>query len=112
VANDFEIKHGLKIPRTIVELVCDDGLKNRMPLKFNLADRPFGIEIQYFLDLSNQKFIDSENGLVRFAVTTDGFDLLVNVMSESLEVLQEEFGSIDSLGISFRELVSANKENI
>ena len=87
-------------------------LKSQLPLRFVLQRRPFNIEIQYLLDAADKKNYDVSSGRVRFAVTTDGFDLLVNAMSQDLEVLQDEFGSVDSLGISFMELVEADKEKL
>jgi hypothetical protein len=111
ITGDSKTESERRFFEMINELLGDD-LKAQLPLRFILRRRPFNIEIQYFLDITNAENSDVASGLFKFAVTTDGFDLLVNTNSQDLEVLQDEFGFIDSLGISFMELVEADKERL
>lgn len=109
---ETDLNAPLKIPMAITDLLINSAARNQAPLRFILKDKPFNIKIQYFLDIESIENHNPSNGIIKFAVTTDGFDLLVNTRSEGLDILQDEFGSFDELGISFLDLIDAQKEKL
>jgi len=109
---NFESHFGFSLPQIIIDLFTDNEIKRQMPTRFRFNHVAYVLELQYFLDITNSENYDIENGKCRFAVTTDGFELLVDLNSEKLEIFQDEFGDIDSLGISVKDLIEAEKESI
>jgi hypothetical protein len=108
---NFETKFGFKTPEAIIELLSDDSFK-KMPTRLQLKQQAFVIDLQYLLDITNVENFDVSGGRFKFAVTTDGFELLVDLKSDNMDILQDEFGDIDSLGITVRDLVEASKKSI
>ena len=108
----FESHFGFNVPQVIIDLFTDIEVKGLMPTRFRFDHIAYALELQYLLDITNPENFDVANGRCRFAVTTDGFELLVDLNSEKLEILQDEFGDLDSLGISFKDLIEAEKESI
>lgn len=107
---NFENRVGIKVPESIINIIMNDSLKEQMPLRLRMKNHSFLLELQYFLDITNLDNFDSSTNRIKFAVTTDGFELLVDLNTESLNILQDEFGDVDSLGVSFNDLVEAEKE--
>lgn len=103
---------GIDVPEIVSNFVNSANLRSRMPIRFVLKNRPFILDVQYFLDILNSTNIDVLNARLRFAVTTDGFELLVSLKSAELEILQDEFGDIDSLGILMTDLIEADTVSI
>lgn len=93
----------LKIRDKLIEIQ-----KIPCPVRFEFSGREFFVEIQYFV--TQQQFVSKlEDVYSVFAVTTDGWDLLIesNFCSES--VMQREKNNIDSIGITISELLQAKQ---
>ncbi|CAM2005119.1 hypothetical protein [Acanthopleuribacter pedis] len=75
-------------------------------LKFNNVE--FILEIQYFLDVTCKENYNPKLGYLKFAVTTDGNELIVNLKNDYLSILQSEDGDIDSLGLILKDILNAN----
>lgn len=109
---NFESEFGFKVPDSIIKLLSDDALIAQMPTRIRFENHSFVLELQYLLDITKVENYDVEKGRFKFAVTTDGLDLLVDLHSPGLDVLQDEFGEVDCLGVSINELLEAVKEPI
>jgi hypothetical protein len=109
---NFESRFGFELPNEISKLLNDDIFKKKVPIRFRLKNHSFLFEIQYLLDISDVKNFDIDERRLKFAVTPDGFQLLIDLNSKRLDVLQDEFGDIDSLGISIIDLIESEKESI
>lgn len=109
---NFETEFGFKLPDSIIKLLSDDAFKKKVPIRFRLKEHSFLFEIQYLLDITNVENYNVAEGRIKFAVTPDGFQLLVDLNSEGLDILQDEFGEIDNLGVSIDDLLEAEVELI
>jgi len=107
--NSFKSHFGRPIPPAILELCGDDAIQNSLPLEFRFSHVPFVLEIQYMLDLDDPQHYDVENKRLSFAVNGDGFTLLVDLGTEDLRIMQDEFGDVDYLGLTIRDLLDAEK---
>src|SRR5690348_10210618 len=96
----FESKFGIMMPESLAALSTI-----KAPVGFRFADKPFVLEIQYFLDLEDQENYDSDARLLAIAVNSDGYVVLVNV--DSLEILQNEGNGADELGLTVGDLLQA-----
>lgn len=103
----FEAIYGCAAPADLIEL-C----KMRCPVRFELDDRPFVVEVQYFLSIERQAAINIEKTLYAFAVSTDGNDLLIDLRDENFLILQDELGDIDSIGVTLGRLLQAKACNL
>ena len=109
---NFESSFGFPVPKIVIDLLNDAEVAGGMPLRFDFQDKIFVLELQYFLDLDSEENHDAETCNLRFAVTTDGYDILINLGSDNLDVFQDEFGDIESLGITVGDLLKARKFRI
>jgi hypothetical protein len=82
------------------------------PVRFILAEKPFIVEIQYFVIPALRCQTAVETAFLVFAVNTDGFNLLVDADSSSDLVLQDEFGNIDSLDVTLGDLLNATRVSL
>ncbi|CCO44547.1 hypothetical protein VIBNISOn1_1160055 [Vibrio nigripulchritudo SOn1] len=108
----FKSEFGFDMPRSMLDFITLDLFDKSRPLRFVFRENSFILEIQYFLDISEAQNYDVANKRLKFAVTTDGFDLWVDFNSEDILVFQEEFGDIEEIGVSLEEIVVARKEYI
>lgn len=74
-------------------------------LRFETSNGKLIVEIQYFIDLEYGKKFD--NKFIHFAVTTDGWDLLIDTNLGSESIMQKENDDIDYLGITLTDLLKA-----
>lgn len=79
--------------------------KHSYPLRFETSNGKLIVEIQYFVDLEHGQKID--NKFIHFAVTTDGWDLLIDSDIGSDSIMQKENDDIDYLGITLTDLLKA-----
>ena len=105
----------MKIPKVISRFVSET--KTLQPLVIKPKNVSWIIEIQSFSDLSSSKNYLSKKNYLRFATTWDGNELLFDLNNENYEILQDERGDIDTLGITVFDLldcekVSYKKENL
>lgn len=101
--DNFESRFGFPQPAPLKELFTSKA--RRAPVEFSFEHVGFKLEIQYFLDPQDPSNQDPERGYLTFAVTSDGFPLLIDVKQEGLPILQEEFGDIDEIGLSVADLL-------
>jgi hypothetical protein len=76
------------------------------PASFHLNNRCL-LSIQYLFNDCWSSCVIPNSNLLKFAVSTDGWDLLVNPRDEKLVVFQDEIGDIDSIGITIFDLLNA-----
>ncbi len=103
----FEAKFGFQPPPKLIELIGNTKLINLAPIQFRFEDKPFIFEIQYFCILSEESNYDLDSKYYRFAVNSDGFDLLVDLKNRDLPIIQDEFGSREDTGITIGDLLKA-----
>ena len=77
------------------------------PVRFELLDKKSSIEVQYFIEQKIPNRHDLENGYCVFAVTTDGWGLLIDANFDSDAVMQKEANDIDFIDITLSELLAA-----
>jgi hypothetical protein len=80
------------------------------PLRFETAEGNLIIEIQYLVEQELDRSI--ANDFIHFAVTTDGWDLLINCDSDSDSIMQREIDDVDLLGITLTDLLNAKKVSL
>ena len=97
----------MKIPKIISEFVSE--AKSLQPLIIKPKKVSWVVEIQFFLDLNLPNNYIEEMNYLRFATTWDGNDILFDLNKENYEILQDEKGDIDSLGISILDLLDCEK---
>lgn len=103
---NFRLKFGGSPPSPLLEFLSNDLVRGSMPARFQTKNFDFVVEIQYLLDIDAAANFRPARNQVAFAVTTDGHDLLVSVDDETCEILQDEFGDVDSIGVSVSDLLS------
>ena len=97
----------MKIPKIISEFVSE--AKPLQPLIIKPKKVPWVVEIQFFLDLNSPENYIEEKNYLRFATTWDGNEMLFDLNKENYEILQDERGDIDSIGISIFDLLDCEK---
>jgi hypothetical protein len=101
--NRFEELYGRIAPPSLIGLRTDV-----QPVRFEFDGKfPFVIEIQYFISVDGQSEEDIRRNLFAFAVNTDGHKMLFDVEDENCSILQDEFGDIDSIGVTINDLLTA-----
>lgn len=80
------------------------------PLRFELQNANSIIEIQYFVEQKMGINLDAK--VLHFAVTTDGWDLLVSGALDSDSIMQREIDDIDFLDLTLTDLLKAKKVSI
>ena len=98
---------GLPCPRPLLELIDSGLLRDLCPLTIRFANVEWIFPIQEVHDPSDVAKYDEENQRYQFALNDDGFPLHIDLASERLEILQEEFGNVDSLGIGVVDLLNS-----
>ena len=84
--------------------------KYRYPLRFESENGNLIIEIQYFITQNTE--YESNNTFHHFAVTTDGWNLIIDCDFKSDSIFQDEDSTVDCLDINLSDLVKANKISI
>ncbi|VUD69394.1 hypothetical protein TDB9533_04761 [Thalassocella blandensis] len=111
IFNNFETHFGYSIPKALEDLYSDKNITTKIPGTFKFKTVGFVLEIRELLDIKNVENYDVENGRLSFAVNSDGFKLLVDLNSKNMEILQDEFDDIDSIGVTIQDLLDAEKVN-
>lgn len=96
-----------KVPLKLIEFVNDKHMKQSLPIRFRFADKPFILEVMELFDLSADSTCLSDNNRVRFARNGEGFVLIVDLNTDNLEIMQEEFGDIDYINLTLDDLCNA-----
>lgn len=101
-----------EIPHAIIKFLSRYGRNGQLPATFRTQEGNFLLSIQYLFEDCWPKEFDQTNNLLRFGVSTDGWDLLVDIADDQLVILQDEIGDIDSIDITIFDLLEANVERI
>lgn len=104
--DNFRSEFGGSPPSPLLEFLSSELVRGSMPARFQADNAEFVVEIQYLLDIDAAANFRPDRRQVAFAVTTDGHDLLVSVDDETCEILQDEFGDVESIGVSISDLIS------
>jgi hypothetical protein len=96
----------MKKPKQLVDLVCDPRINESLPVQFEFEDKEFMVDVLQFLDLDDPSNIDFDNNRIRFALTGECFVLLLE-LNDGLEIMLEEFGETDFIGVTLPELLKA-----
>lgn len=84
------------------------GLQSiRCPVRFEFLHKPFVVEIQYFLRIESQSFLDMTKSMLAFAVTADGHELLIDLETAHNPIFQNESGEVDFIDITIFDLQEA-----
>jgi len=111
-AKTFESHFGFSFPQNLLEFLKYVISREHMPIKLSFHDNSPIVELQYFLDISNPDNYDIEKRRIKLAVTTDGFELWVDLNSENLDILQDEHGEFDHLGLSITDFANSTITSI
>jgi len=103
----FESRFGVSMPPVLGELFANVLSKDSFPMGLRLGNVDFVLELQFPLDWADAGNSDPERKHLAFAVTTDGNKLLVDLNTRDLDILQDEHGDIDAIGVSARDLLEA-----
>lgn len=104
--SDFSSVYKVTMPKELSELV--DYLDElATPCVLELENREEVIEIQYLNALHDQTKSDIALKVFCFAVSYDGWPLVVDVADPTFPVLQYEFGDVDYLGISIKDILGS-----
>jgi hypothetical protein len=109
---NFESYFGFPPPAALLNIFTNNSLMNSLPAGFRFRHVGFPLEIQYLLDISDPKHYDVDHRRLSFAVNTDGFELLVDLNTKDLEILQNEYGDIDNIGITLNDLLNAERYSL
>ncbi|MFC3022552.1 hypothetical protein ACFODT_01710 [Vibrio zhugei] len=104
---NFEDVSGFSLPESLMGFYEKNN--GKLPATFKFKKVGFILELQYFLDIYDVNNYDDKTGLISFAVTSDGNELLVSSKNESSDIFQKECGEIDKIGILMDDLVTAEK---
>ncbi|GGB22075.1 hypothetical protein [Agarivorans gilvus] len=99
-------------PQAMVEFLNRFELEGELPVSFLSEEGVFLLSIQYLIEDCWNNSFDHERKLLRFGVNTDGWDLLINIDDDQLDILQDEMGDIDSIDITIFDLLDANLEKV
>lgn len=110
--NAFESHFGISPPHTLLTLLSDDVLRRITPVAFDFKHVAFVLEIQHWLDIADPTNLDVANQRVAFAVTTDGFRIHANLANSALDIVQEEFGGFDNIGVTIYDLLIAERRQL
>ncbi|MFK7767716.1 MAG: hypothetical protein AB8B55_10885 [Mariniblastus sp.] len=108
----FLNRFGYPPPNALLEFVGDQDIRALLPVSFKLKGVGFTVEIQYLLDIEDPKSYNSNENRLAFAVTTDGYELSVDLTSDTGNILQDEFGDVDSLDVLIKDLLDAEKSSL
>ena len=86
----------------------DELKKTSCPIRFENLPRNGVVEIQYFTKGNESSCVYGGTEYLMFAVTTDGWDLLIESNSNEGVVFQREMDDIDSIGITINQLLEAH----
>ncbi|MGC4004469.1 MAG: hypothetical protein QM811_15655 [Pirellulales bacterium] len=104
----FELKIGLQLQLKLKQLFERGELIDAAPVQFRFDEKSFVLEIQYFCSPVEDSNYDRDSSFYRFAVTSDGFDLLVDIKNNDLPIIQDEFGSREDTGLTIGDLLNAS----
>jgi len=104
----FQENFGLTMSQDIVDFFYNTTLQEELPITYQFKHVDFILEVQYFLNITAQKSSDLKGWKLPFAVTSDGYELQADLSTEKLEVFQNEYGDLDSLGVSIKDMIDVN----
>ena len=106
-AETFETTFGFPPPPTLRELFDSKLRSSPLPVQLRFRHVPYVVELQYLLSLDDSANYDALGGRFCFAVNTDGNDMLIDVTSPRMHLLQRENCDIDSVGLTVADLLDA-----
>ena len=105
----FQIERitGSHCPAPLLELVDGNRLRDLCPMTIRFADIDWIFPVYEVSDPNDLSNYDSNNLRYRFALNDDGFPLHIDLSTDRLEILLEEFGDVDKLGICVSDLLDS-----
>ena len=100
----------IKLPEKMLKIY--QLLDEEVPVGFRFNHEQFILEIQYELDFNDQKNYVSNNQYLKFAVNSDGYELLVDLQSVELDILQKENEDVDYLELTVGDLLEAKRYSL
>lgn len=104
---NFESEYGVSTPKLLRDLYSNNSITKQIPAVFKFKNVGFVLEVRELLDVQDRDNYDVENNRLNFAINSDGFKLLIDLNTENLDILQDEFGDIDFIGIRVKDLLEA-----
>lgn len=104
----FERLYGKSVPDVLARFYKNVLVRKGGPLRFELPERGWVIEVQYFLNLDEQNNVDVEHSRFAFAVNSDGHEMLIDLSNENLPILQREYDDLDTINVTVGELLRSS----
>ncbi len=98
---------GLPCPQSLLDLIDGNLLRDLCPLTIRFTDVEWIFPVFEVADPNDMANYDYENRRYRFAHNDDGFPLHIDLSTDRLEVLLEEFDDVDTLGIDVADLLDS-----
>ena len=96
----------MEYPQLLID-IRSEFKKLSTPFALMFSDIEYPLEIQYFHDLANSENYDENSNHLIFATSTDGNQLVFDLNTKNLNILQNEFGDIDEIGISGEDILGS-----
>lgn len=106
-AEYFQAQIGCLPPDGLLELLNSEAIRQAVPVRFHFEQHDWTIEIQHFVNVFDLIHYRPAEKLLTFAINTDGHSYVVDLSNREGMILQDEFGDIESLGITIRDLLNA-----
>ena len=105
----FHKSFNFPMPQALVDLFQEKTLPRNEPVGFCFTHVQYTLEVQYWLDSEDPGNYDIEKKRLRFAVNSDGHELLVALSDDRLPILQDEGWDIDFLELTIPDLLVAKR---
>ena len=106
-SSNFESHFGFPVPGPLAALFADSAIQQTAPIEFSFTHVPFVLEIQVWLSPNDVSNYHVDRGLVAFGITPAGNTVLADLSNDDLNIIQDERGDFDAIGISVPDLLSA-----
>ena len=98
---------GSPCPQALRDLVDSNLLRKLCPLTIRFADADWIFPVYEVSDPDDLTNYDTSSLRYRFARNDDGFALHIDLTTDRLEILLEEFGDVDTLDIGVSDLLDS-----
>ena len=105
----FKENLGITVPLELANLYTREPFSSSMPVELQFDDEGPILEIQFLLRMGDSENYDKEKNRFTFAVNSDGNELLVDLNTKSLEILQRECGEVECIELTLKDLLEAEK---
>ena len=101
----FEVLFNKPMPQKLI-IFYEQISRLNFPHIYHFKDKPFVLEIQYYLSSKDLLESDLKKNMLAFAKTTDGNELLFNLATNEIKILQKEDTDIDTLELKVDDILN------